>query len=155
EAHVLIYRNKKIYMLIVLLVVLHWYFSLFHQTFFHHRYFAHKMFTMSPFWERYFWVSSYLAQGSAYLSPRTYAILHRLHHKYSDGEKDPHSPLFSHNPLSMMWKTKNLYSYWHEESNEPERGIDAGLPKLTLLDKIGESYASRILWAIAYLAIFI
>ncbi len=57
-----------------------------------HRYAAHRMYTMGPRTERALHLLTYLLQGSSYLSPRAYAILHRQHHAYSDTEKDPHSP---------------------------------------------------------------
>ena len=64
-------------MAILLFFVLHWYLSLFVQTFFLHRYAAHRMFTMSPFWERAFHVFTWLAQGSSYLNPAVYGMMHR------------------------------------------------------------------------------
>src|ERR1700755_3430675 len=87
-----------------------WYVSLFAQTFFHHRYASHGAFEMSQFWERFFFVFTYLAQGSHYMSPRAYAIMHRLHHAHTDTEHDPHSPNFSHNMFAMMWRTSKRYS---------------------------------------------
>jgi stearoyl-CoA desaturase (delta-9 desaturase) len=81
-------------MIIFLFLILHWYLSLFGQTFFLHRYGAHKMFTMNKFWEKFFYLFAWITQGSSYLNPRAYAILHRMHHAYSDTEKDPHTPHF-------------------------------------------------------------
>ena len=89
-------------MVIAVFFLLHWQVSVFCQTFFLHRYGAHKQFTMSKGWERFFHLLTYLSQGSSFLSPRGYAILHRMHHAYSDTEKDPHSPYFSSDALSMM-----------------------------------------------------
>ena len=94
---------------IIIFFLLHWYGSLFFQSFFLHRYAAHGMFTMSKGWERFFYWSTYVAMGSSYLTPRAYAILHRLHHAHSDTENDPHSPHNSNNLFSMMWKTKDYY----------------------------------------------
>ncbi|HTJ83038.1 MAG TPA: acyl-CoA desaturase, partial [Polyangiaceae bacterium] len=71
---------------------LHWVLSVFMQTFFLHRYSAHRMFTMSPRAEKVFHFLTFLFQGSSYLNPRGYAILHREHHAFSDTDKDPHSP---------------------------------------------------------------
>src|SRR4026208_874857 len=86
--------------------VTHWLLSVFCQTFFLHRYGAHRMFTMSKGWERFFHLLTYVAQGSSYLNPRGYAILHRQHHAYSDTEQDPHSPLNFRSVVPMMWHTK-------------------------------------------------
>ena len=90
---------------VLVFFVAHWQISVFFQTFFLHRYGAHKQFTMSKGWERFFFFLTYLAQGSSFLSPRGYAILHRMHHAYSDTEKDPHSPLFYKNVFTMMLNT--------------------------------------------------
>ena len=102
--------------------IIHWYISLFSQTFFLHRYSAHKMFVMNKFWEKFFYFLTYLSQGSSFLSPRAYAILHRMHHAFSDTKKDPHSPMFSSNVFTMMWKTKDIYNaVLNRKSNIEER----------------------------------
>src|SRR5580700_2906792 len=88
---------------------MHWQCSVFCQTFFLHRYGAHRMFTMSKGWERFFHLLTYVSQGASYLNPRGYALLHRLHHAYSDTPKDPHSPTQHKNFLAMMWETKGRY----------------------------------------------
>jgi stearoyl-CoA desaturase (delta-9 desaturase) len=96
-------------MVILIVFFLHWFGSLFFQTFFLHRYASHKMFTMNKFWERVFYLLTYVAQGSSYLVPRAYAVLHRMHHSYSDTKEDPHSPNFFKDVFSMMWHTKKIY----------------------------------------------
>ena len=97
-------------MAVILFFILHWYLSLFTQTFFMHRYSAHQMFTMSKGWEKFFYVVSFFFQGSSYLSPRAYGIMHRMHHAFADTEKDPHSPKYDHNFFAMMIRTKNIYN---------------------------------------------
>jgi stearoyl-CoA desaturase (Delta-9 desaturase) len=89
--------------------IAHWFLSLFSQTFFYHRYSSHGAFTMSKFWERFFYVFSYIVQGSSYMSPRAYAVMHRMHHAYTDTEKDPHSPRFSKNVYDMMMRTNKFW----------------------------------------------
>ena len=81
-------------MAIFLFLLLHWYLSLFGQTFYLHRYSAHKMFTMSKFWEKFWYIYTWITQGTSYLNARAYAILHRMHHAYSDTDRDPHSPYY-------------------------------------------------------------
>ena len=93
-------------MAVLIFLMLHWYLSLFGQTFYLHRYSALKMFTMSPFWEKYFYIFTWVTQGSSYLNARAYAILHRMHHAYSDTEKDPHTPHFFKEVFTMMMHTK-------------------------------------------------
>src|SRR5690349_7666482 len=96
-------------MVIVCFFLAHWVLSVFFQTFFLHRYGAHKQFNMSRRWERFFHLCTYASQGASFLSARVYAILHRMHHAYSDGPKDPHSPENCTNVFSMMWTTKKRY----------------------------------------------
>ena len=96
--------------LILCFFVAHWYLSLFSQTFFLHRYSAHRSFTMSRGWEKFFFVVTWITQGSSYLSPWAYGIMHRMHHAYADTELDPHSPAYDKNLFSMMWRTKKIYA---------------------------------------------
>lgn len=95
---------------IVFIFILQWYVSVFMQSFYLHRFAAHGMLTMSLFWSRFFYLLTIIAQGPSFLNPRAYAILHTLHHGHSDTEKDPHSPLYSKNIVSMIWKTFNIYT---------------------------------------------
>src|SRR4029077_3576462 len=96
-------------MIILVFFLTHWFLSLFCQTFFLHRYGAHKMFTMSKGWERFFHLFTFICQGSSYLNPRAYAILHREHHAFSDTDRDPHSPHTYPNLINMMLVTKKRY----------------------------------------------
>ena len=137
-------------MAIFLFFVAHWYGSLFSQTFFHHRYAAHKMFTMSPFWEKVFYFFSYVVQGSSYLSPYAYGIMHRMHHAHADTEHDPHSPSYSEGLLDMMWITKNNYNAILKETVEIDEKWKKELPKWDLVETIGNSWTSRIFWVIVY-----
>ena len=141
-------------MTILIFFILHWYLSLFSQTFFLHRYGAHHMFSMNKFWEKFFYLFTYITQGSSYLSPRAYGILHRLHHKYSDTEKDPHTPHQSSNVFSMMWKTKDIY---HSilRGKEVDKSLTKDLPSWNLIESIGDSWISRVLWGTFYTLIYI
>src|SRR5215831_9390898 len=103
---------------ILVFFVLHWQISVFAQSFFLHRYGAHRQFTMSKGWERFFHLFTLITQGSSYLNARGYAILHRMHHAYSDTAKDPHSPQNYSNAMAMMLATKRRYdafAYRREE----------------------------------------
>jgi stearoyl-CoA desaturase (delta-9 desaturase) len=129
-------------MYIVLAVfVVHWYLSLFCQTFFLHRYSAHKMFIMSKPWERFFYLLTYLSQGSSYLSPRAYAILHRMHHAFSDTEKDPHSPHHTKNVFTMMWETKNIYNAVLSRKRAIESQFERNYPEWRFIEKLGRFMA--------------
>src|SRR5450755_5023921 len=105
--------------IILAFFILHWQASVFYQTFFLHRFGAHRQFTMSKGWERFFHLLTYVTQGSSFLSPRGYAILHRMHHAYSDTEKDPHSPEFFKDVWSMTMQTKNIYMDYLLYRKEP------------------------------------
>jgi fatty-acid desaturase len=54
-----------------------------------HRYFTHKSFNTSKFWENVMLMTSVPATLG---TPLTWIAGHRLHHAYSDTDKDPHSP---------------------------------------------------------------
>lgn len=138
----------------LLFFILVWYSSLFLQTFFHHRYAAHGSFKMNRFWERIFYIFTYITQGSSYMSPRTYAILHRMHHAYTDTEKDPHSPQFSKNIFHMMWRTRSFYRRIHFGKSMIEKRFMKNLPDWKWMDKVGHHIISRLVWVILYIIAF-
>lgn len=132
----------------------HWVASIFFQTFFLHRYASHKQFTMSKGWERFFHLCTYFAQGSSYLSARGYAILHRMHHAYSDTPKDPHSPENFSNPLTMMWATKHRYDDYAYRRVAPEPRFEKDVPDWPALDRFSQNWFARIGWLAAYTAFY-
>ncbi|MFN3784495.1 MAG: acyl-CoA desaturase [Spirosomataceae bacterium] len=142
-------------MTILLFFVAHWYLSLLMQTFFLHRYAAHKMFTMSPFWEKTFYWLTFLFQGSSFLSPRAYGIMHRLHHAFADTEKDPHSPDYSKNLFDMMWRTKNFYNEIVHNQDTIEEKYKKGIPNWPFMEKLGDRWISRLAWGILYTLFYI
>lgn len=137
-------------MYILLFFLAHWFLSLFCQTFFLHRYSSHKMFTMSPFWEKFFYLLTFLTQGSSFLNPRAYAILHRMHHAYSDTEKDPHSPHFFKDVFRMMMHTKKIYFDFVSKNTEPEKAFKGNYPVWPLMDKISDMWLVRIGFGVLY-----
>src|ERR1700744_6400731 len=141
-------------MAIALFFVGHWTLSVFMQTFFLHRYGAHRMFTMSKGWERFFYVTTYVAQGSSFLVPRGYAVLHRMHHAYSDTPRDPHSPSNHSGLFSMMWATKKRYHDLAHNIVAPEPKFDGGIPEMPIIDKLGQSWFMRLAWVGAYTAFY-
>ncbi|MGV3505180.1 MAG: acyl-CoA desaturase [Adhaeribacter sp.] len=140
---------------ILIFFVAHWYLSLFVQTFYLHRYAAHKMFLMNKFWERFFYLLTYVGQGSSFLSPRAYAVLHRMHHAFSDTEMDPHSPHFSNNAFAMMWKTKVIYNDVLTRKVMAEARFEGNYPEWPALENFGGSKISRLLWGTAYVLFYI
>jgi stearoyl-CoA desaturase (delta-9 desaturase) len=143
-------------MAILAFFLAHWYLSLFTQTFFLHRYASHKMFTMHPIWERFFFVFTFLMQGSSFLSPRTYALLHRMHHAYSDSELDPHSPHHSNNAFTMMWKTKTVYQDVLQRRSEAAKRFEDNIyPEWVLLENFAHRWYARLGWGILYTSFYV
>ena len=100
---------EPLVLIIAIFFVTHWVLAAFVQVFFLHRYAAHRQFTMSKGWERFFYLLTYVVLGSSYLPPYAYAVLHRMHHAYSDSEKDPHSPENYRTPFGMILATRRSF----------------------------------------------
>ncbi len=135
--------------------VAHWALCVFVQTFYLHRYGAHRQFTMSKGWERFFHLLTFIGQGSSYLDPRSYAIMHREHHAFSDTEKDPHSPHFFKDVFRMMWATKNRYHGLLRGTQTAEDRFTQDAPSWPLLDRIGDSWFARLAWGTAYTLFYV
>lgn len=134
--------------------IAHWYLSLFFQTFFLHRYASHKAFTMGKNTEKVFYVLTWIFQGSNYLSPFGYGVMHRMHHAYADTENDPHSPKYDETIWNMMWKTKTIYSAIANGTVVPDKRFTEGVPNWIAFDRIARSWPSRVFWAAIYIAIY-
>ncbi|WP_069657993.1 acyl-CoA desaturase [Arcticibacter eurypsychrophilus] len=137
-------------MYILLFFVAHWFSSLFFQTVFLHRYASHKVFTTSKFFERVLFLMTYICQGSSYLNPRAYATMHRDHHAFSDTEKDPHSPHFFRDVFQMMWATVLTFRDHVKLSKEKSIKGNPSYPEWPILDRIGSSIASRLVFGGLY-----
>ena len=131
-------------------LAVHWCLSIFCQTFYLHRYGAHRMFTMSKPVERFFHLLTAISQGSSFLLPRGYAILHREHHAFSDTEKDPHSPHVFGSFGKMMWQTKNRYSGLASGAIRSEPRFEGGCPEWPAVDNFFNAWPVRIGWGVAY-----
>jgi stearoyl-CoA desaturase (Delta-9 desaturase) len=142
-------------MYILVFFLCHWFFSLFFQTFYLHRYASHKMFTMNKFWERFFYAATFITQGASFLNPRAYAIMHRMHHAYSDTEKDPHSPHFFKDVWQMTMVTKDIYLNYAKYGMEPEKPFRGNYPEWKWLDKLSDSWTIRILFAVLYTLFYV
>src|ERR1043165_4332776 len=134
--------------------IAHWYLSLFFQTFFLHRYAAHKAFTMGPFAEKVTYVLTWIFQGSNYLSPYGYGVMHRMHHAFADTEYVPHSPTYDETIWNMMWKTKTIYSDIATGRMIVDKRFSDGVPRWDAFDKIARSWPSRIFWAAVYITFY-
>ena len=133
----------------------HWVSSVFMQTFFLHRYAAHRMFTMSRRWERIFELLTFLAQGSSFLSPKGYALLHREHHAFSDTDRDPHSPHTSKGFIDMNWKTAVRYAGLWKGTIQPEPRFEGGYPSWPALERFADRWFVRVGFGLAYLLVYV
>ncbi len=133
----------------------HHYASLFFQTFFHHRYASHQAFTMKKGWERFFYIGSWVAQGSSFLSVRSYAVMHRMHHAFTDTERDPHSPSYSKNVFDMMWKTYKVYAAIYHKTYPVEKQFLKNVPDWHAFERFAGHGLTRLSWAVAYTAFYI
>lgn len=134
----------------------HWFLSLFFHTFFLHRYASHQMYTTNKGWERFFYGCTWFFQGSSYLVPRAYGVMHRMHHTYSDTEKDPHSPHFFRDVWSMMVQTRRLYNGFLTGKNKPEPQFTQDyLPVWDRLDRFGDHMLTRSIFMIGYILVYV
>lgn len=142
--------------IILFLFFSHWFVSLFFHTFFLHRFASHKMYTTSPFFEKVFYFATWIAQGSSYLVPRAYAVMHRMHHVHSDTEKDPHSPHFFKDVMGMMMHTRTIYNdFLNNRITVDSEFTKDYLPIWSSLDKFADNPIVRISWGVVYSLVYI
>lgn len=113
------------------------------------------MYTMNRYWEKGFYFLTAVFQGSSYLSPKAYGIMHRLHHAYADTENDPHSPKYSKNMMDMMWKTWRTYTAILNDQMTIEEKFKRNVPTWSFIEKIAGSWWIRIFWGILYILFYI
>jgi stearoyl-CoA desaturase (Delta-9 desaturase) len=142
-------------MVVLFIFAAHWYLSLFTQSFFHHRYSAHLQFKMTRFWEKFFFIISFIFQGSSYLSPYAYGIMHRMHHAYADTEKDVHSPKYDSNFFSMMWRTKVVYDQIFKGKVEIDEKFKKNVPEWHAFDSFASHTLTRAAWVFIYVLLYL
>lgn len=140
---------------IIIFFIAHWFLALFFQTFFLHRYAAHNMFTMKKSWERIFFILTYVFQGSSFLNPRAYAIMHRMHHTFSDTKRDPHSPHFFKSVFSLMWNTKEVYVDLIQNKTKENEDFSQNVPTWPSFEKFTDKWFHRIVWGALYTAFYV
>jgi stearoyl-CoA desaturase (delta-9 desaturase) len=140
---------------ILIFFVGHWFGSLFFHSFFLHRYGSHRMFTMSPGWEKAFFILTFIAQGPSFLNPRAYALMHRMHHAYSDTERDPHSPHNSKNVFSMMWKTAITYRDIMSGKIVVDDEFQGNIPRWDAFTKFAHSRLAGGAFGLLYVAYYL
>lgn len=110
---------------------------------------------MSKFWERFFYFFTFITQGASFLNPRAYAIMHRMHHAYSDTEKDPHSPHFFRDVWQMTMKTKDIYLNYAKYNVQPEKAFQGSYPEWKIIDKISDMWFVRVLFGVLYVLFYV
>jgi stearoyl-CoA desaturase (delta-9 desaturase) len=113
------------------------------------------MFTTGKIREKIFHVLTWMSQGSSYLVPRAYAVMHRMHHDFSDTAQDPHSPHFFKDVFSMMIKTKGIYTNLVTGKLTAASKYCQDLPVWEKFEKFAGSYATRIAWSLFYIAFYL
>jgi stearoyl-CoA desaturase (delta-9 desaturase) len=109
---------------------------------------------MSNTWEKIFFFLTFIFQGSSFLNPAAYAIMHRRHHTHTDTKKDPHSPIFITNIISFNLATAKRY-------RELVVGLKNGtvtaknLPRWNLIENLGESILVRALFILMYVMFYL
>jgi stearoyl-CoA desaturase (Delta-9 desaturase) len=142
-------------MILIIFFIVHWYASIFLQSFFYHRYTAHRHFIMSRNTEKFFYISSFIVHGSSYMSPYAYGVMHRLHHVHTDTIEDPHSPINHRGFWSTMWQTRNSYNDIFIGKTLVDGKLEKDLPKWEAFDRIVHTWPMRVGWIIAYLLFYI
>lgn len=142
-------------MIILIFFAIHWYSSLFFQSVFLHRYAAHGVFTMSRRMEKLFFIGCAITQGSSYISPKAYGIMHRLHHAHTDTKDDPHSPDNSVNMLGLMWDTRNSYFEIYSGKTIVNTKYEYNLPAWNSFDRIAHNWVTRLVWIGAYASFYV
>ena len=109
---------------------------------------------MNNFTEKLFFILTRLAQGPSFLEPAAYALMHRRHHRLSDTEGDPHSPVKFSNWFKFMLKTFDEYRSFKNEvaKNNYE---DKNLPRWPKFENIVDTYTVRILFALSYVLFYV
>jgi stearoyl-CoA desaturase (delta-9 desaturase) len=110
---------------------------------------------MNKFWEKFFFVFTSVTQGSSYLSPYAYGILHRMHHAFADTDKDPHSPKYSKTAMGMMIRTWKIYGAVRKGIADIEARFKKGVPQWKKFDDVADAWVTRILWGAGYVLFYI
>ncbi len=114
------------------------------------------MYTTTKGWEKFFYLSTWFVQGSSFLVPRAYAVMHRMHHSYSDTDKDPHSPHFFKDIVHMMLHTVIIFRGFLTGKNLPDPEFTKEyIPMWDRLDKFGHHAITRFFFMAAYTTFYI
>ena len=109
---------------------------------------------MKKGWERTFHFLTWAVQGSSYLNPRAYAVMHRMHHAFSDTPRDPHSPFHAKSAMAMMLRTKFVFEAIKHRRMPVEPRFEGGYPEWPLLDDSTSSWTLSIAWGACYALLY-
>ena len=148
-----------------LLFLLHWQASIIGQSILLHRGATHNQFTFTQKkYMHYAYWYLFFSMGPSYLSPRAYALLHRMHHRYADEDLDPHKPTRSFfGPIKMIINTAKPYSdaYRHRDWMRVGDGCiyirnahDENIMRWDAFDRIAHSWLMRLGWALVYILVY-
>ncbi len=105
----------------------------------YHRLLAHRSFKCPKFVEYFFVIGGYLAFES---SPIWWATIHRAHHRFTDTEKDPHSPRYGNYHSYAGWIfTKHYPEHLDPAIHAPDLVND---PLYRLLERNNNWHASHL-----------
>ncbi len=114
------------------------------------------MYTTTKGWEKFIYLVTWFVQGSSFLVPRAYGVMHRMHHTYSDTEKDPHSPHFFKDVFGMMWHTIIIFKSFKTGKNLPDPQFTKEyLPMWNKLDRFGDYFLTRLFFVALYISIYV
>jgi len=97
---------------------------------------------------------TWIFQGSNYLSPYGYGVMHRMHHAFADTPEDPHSPKYDESIFKMMWKTKTIYSGITNKTYPVDKRFLEDVPEWTAFDQFARSWPSRVAWGALYFLVY-
>ena len=107
------------------------------------------MFKMSPLIEKIFYFLTFLFQGSSFLNPAAYGVMHKRHHAHTDKPEDPHSPIQINNIIMFNWATVVEYRKLVNEFASGERKDDR-VPRWKAMESLAESLFTRVGFIIIY-----
>lgn len=84
---------------------------------FYHRALCHNALVLKPWLKK---VVAYWGLIVTAVDPAIWVCTHRLHHTYSDTEKDPHSPRFNNSLLKINSAHFKYYARFNREFQNPE-----------------------------------
>ena len=125
-------------------LLIHWYLSLFCQSFYLHRYISHRQFNLSEAWDKFFLILTIFSQGPSFLRPMHYKRLHMQHHAFSDEPQDPHSPVMNKNIIQMIKKT------FHEYMN-----LKNGSETFPRIVAVADSFFTRGVFVLLYIGLYL